>query len=284
MPDDLIQRITKILDWHQRGTEPEQGALGFTRMQRRGIDEDKRQVHFLCSTDTVDRYGEIVEPEAYRASLDAFMQNPVFAAGHQHVGLNGEPTVLGHWEKLWISKDGLEGIAQFDDEDELAQRYWNNYRKGHMRAVSVGFIVKPNGWDMREVEIDQERQRVRVFTDVDLLEISAVMVPANPDALVRRSAGDGGDTLDARVEAAVERKLKQIFHAGPGGLMTTLAQDIAELVVCGGQGMDDGDIHPPEEPDPGTDPGSDPVDDPDSEAEQDDELKALLQDALGTAG
>lgn len=273
MPDDLIQRITKILDWHHRGTEPEQGALGFTRMKQRGIDEDKRQVHFLCSTDTVDRYGEIVEPEAYRASLDAFMQNPVFAAGHQHVGLNGEPTVLGHWEKVWITKDGLEGIAQFDDEDELAQRYWNNYRKGHMRAVSVGFIVKPNGWDMREVEIDQERQRVRVFTDVDLLEISAVMVPANPDALVRRSAASPGG--EAEQLALMIQALKRIFHAGPGGLMTTLAQDIAELVVCGSQGMDDGDIHEP-------DPGSVTGDDPGSE-EGDEELKALLQDALGKA-
>jgi len=273
MNTDLAQRIKNILDWHERTAEPEQGDYGFTRMKQRGIDEDKRQVHFLCSTDTVDRYGEIVEPEAYRASLDSFMDNPVFAAGHQHIGLSGEPTVIGHWEKVWISKDGLEGIAQFDDEDELSKRYWNNYRKGHMRAVSVGFIA--NAWEMRDVEIAQERQRVRVFTSVDLIEISAVMVGANPDALVRRSANSGGAPLIELIEACFDRKMKQLFHAGPGGLMTTLAQDVAELVVCGGPGGEDGYGDIPDPDLPGPDSASDG---------QDDELKAALLETLGKAG
>lgn len=270
MNTDLIQRIKNILDWHERTAEPEQGDYGFSRMKQRGIDEEKRQVHFLCSTGTIDRYGEIVEPEAYRASLDAFMENPVFAAGHQHVGLSGEPTVIGHWEKVWLSKDGLQGVAQFDDEDPLAVRYWNNYRKGHMRAVSVGFIA--NAWEMRDVEIEKERQRVRVFTSVDLIEISAVMVGANPDALVRRSAAQGGD---ADLRSVIRSELKQFFNAGPGGPMATLAMDIAELVVCGGPGVedDDGDIH---EDGLGIDPGSDP------EPEGDDhELKAALLEVLG---
>lgn len=270
MSTDLIERITTMLDWQQRTVEPNEGDFGIARMTQRSIDEDKRQIHFICSTGDIDRYGEIVEPEAYRSSIDAFMRNPIFAAGHVYIGQSGEPTVIGHWVKVWISERGLEGIAQFDDEDELAKRYWNLYRKGHLRAVSVGFIARR--WDMRDMDIEKERQRVRVFTDVDLLEISAVAIPANENALVRsRSAQDQSDPIGD----AVERKLKELFHAGPGGLMTTLAQDVAELVVASrGLGMDDpyGDID--------DDPGLVPGDDPESEVDTH-ELNAALRDVLG---
>lgn len=176
--------------------------------------------------------------------------------------------------KLWISKDGLEGIAQFDDEDPLAERYWNHYRKGNMRAVSVGFIA--NAWEMRSMEIGKETRTVRVFTDVDLLEISAVAIPANPDARVRsRSAGGNNeDDLDVRMEAAAERAIDKRFSTDPGGLMTTLAQDVAELVVAyGGPGADPyGDI-------PNQDNVPDP--DPEDEGDQPHQLNAALRDVLG---
>lgn len=274
MPTDLMQKIDRVLDWNQRHVEPKGGELGFCRMARKSIDEDKRQVHFLCSSGSVDRYGEIVEPSAYAGSIESFMLNPVFAAGHIYVGHNGEPTIIGEWVKLWISKDGLEGIAEFDDEDPLAQRYWNLYRKGRMRAVSVGFIA--NAWEMREMQFGQEKRRVRVFTDVDLLEVSAVAIPANPDARVRsRSAGGANeDDLDARVEAAFDRVLRKRFSTDPGGLMTTFAQDVAELVAASvGRGADPyGDI-----PDPGDvpDPGSE------SKGGTSHEFNAALRDVLG---
>jgi HK97 family phage prohead protease len=271
MSNELIERIDTFLDWRERTAEPTAGAMGFVRAIAKSIDQDKRQVHFVCSTGHVDRYGEIVEPEAYRASLDAFMLNPIFAAGHRYVGESGEPTILGQWVKVWISKDGLEGIAQFDDEDELAVRYWNHYRKGNLRAVSVGFIG--NAWEMREMDIEGERRRIRVFTAADLLEISAVAIPANPHARVRSRGTNNEQHDDERLEAAVERAFDKRFHTGPGGLLTTLALDIAELVVAHvGQGDEDpyGDIPEPDEPGPGSEPDG-----------QSQELKAALAEILG---
>ncbi|MEM9415363.1 MAG: HK97 family phage prohead protease [Planctomycetota bacterium] len=274
MPADLMQKIDRVLDWNQRHVEPKAGDFGTCRMQRKSIDEDKRQIHFLCSSGSVDRYGEIVEPSAYAGSIESFMLNPVFAAGHVYIGNNGEPTIIGEWVKLWISKDGLEGIAEFDDEDPLAQRYWNLYRKGRMRSVSVGFIA--NAWKMRDVETGQDKRRVRVFTDVDLLEVSAVAIPANPDARVR-SRGAGGsheDDLDARMEAAAERAIEKRFSTDPGGLMTTLAQDVAELVVAHvGPGADPyGDI---------PDPGDVPAPGTEDQGESQHNLNAALRDVLG---
>lgn len=95
MPMDLTQKIDRVLDWNQRHVEPEGGELGFCRMQRKSVNEEKRQIHFLCSSGTIDRYGEIVEPSVYAGSIESFMLNPIFAAGHIYVGNNGEPTIIG---------------------------------------------------------------------------------------------------------------------------------------------------------------------------------------------
>lgn len=106
----------------------------------KSIDEAKRQIHFLCSTGEIDRYGESIDQKSLDRAIPAFMRNPVFPAGHCYIAPNGEPTCIGHWVKLWVSEAGLEGVAEFDDEDPLAIRYWNLYRKGRMKAVSIGFI------------------------------------------------------------------------------------------------------------------------------------------------
>src|SRR5690606_1591687 len=116
-------------------------------------------------------------------SIEAFMDNPVLIAGHTYVGLSGEPTVIGNWTKVWVSQDGLEGIAEFDAELKLAQDYFGLYQRGRMKAVSVGFIAIE--WIMRELDQGDRKQRVRAFTKVELLEISAVAIPANRAALMR---------------------------------------------------------------------------------------------------
>lgn len=237
--------VDLFLDPVRRDVAPRAGQVGHARMKVKGIDEGKRQAHFLCSTGEVDRYGEIVEPQAYADSIDAFMANPVFPAGHVYIGMSGEPTVIGSWAKVWISQDGLEGIAQFDDEENpLAQRYWNLYRKGHLKAVSVGFIAI--SWTMRDVMIGEQTKRTRVFDAVELLEISAVAIPAARAALVRAASaldgaviGDGATTggdAEKQVETIIERALTKHLNASPGGLLCTLIQDVVEATLHGRDG------------------------------------------------
>ncbi len=256
--------LSMFLDPSQRYAEPQRGQIGHARMAVKSIDEQARQIHFVCSTAEVDRYGEVVLPTAYAASLPAFMRNPVFQAGHVYVGTSGEPTTIGHWVKVWVSPEGLEGIAQFDDEDPLAVRYWNLYRKGHMKAVSVGFIA--NTWEMRELDPAVPGKRTRVFTEVELIEVSAVAIPANPAALMRAAAAFGSspallldsagaanagsgalnvEQLAQALEPLLERSLARLLDAGPGGRLCTLIQDVAEAVHgCGGFGdPDECDIH-----------------------------------------
>jgi len=282
MPEALADMIDLLLDPEQRTVEPRVGQIGSTRMRVKSIDEAKRQVHFLCSTGDIDRYGEIVDQKALARAIPDFMLNPVFAAGHVYVGTSGEPTVIGHWVKLWVSDAGLEGIAEFDDEDPLAQRYWNLYRKGHMKAVSIGFLVK--AWEMREQP--GEQHRVRAFTEIELIEISAVAIGAARHALVRAASAarhtlgtPGDDTLETRLTPVIERILKKLLHAGPGGHLCTLLTDVAEAVRGPrGDSYDEGD-----DDGSGFDDDEDAPADPDPEQQEGADMIRELRAELGNA-
>jgi len=192
-----------------KSVEPSQGDRGAARAfaQPDSIDENERTIRFVCSTNDIDRFGEVIEPAAFRRALDRFERNPVLLAGHMHVGVSGEPTTIGQWQALELSQNQLRGTAKFMTNDELAERYWQRYRQGVQRAVSVGFIV--HEWQMREMEVDGETRKVRVFTEIELIEISAVSVPANQEALAKGSKMNPktkGEQLGQRIRARREER------------------------------------------------------------------------------
>lgn len=286
------------LDPTKRGEAPKEGQIGFARMLVKSIDEDKRRIDFVMSTPEIDRYGEIVDPHAFEESLPGFMLNPVFVAGHVYIGTSGEPTVIGSWVKLAITDHGLFGTAEFDADDPLAQRYWNLYKNKRLRAVSIGFLV--HEWTMREVDIAGVTQRVRVFTRAELVECSAVAIPANRASLARAASAfsqtthttddTGDDALEERitraVQSAFERLLNDELEAGPGGRLCSVLS-LAADTLHGHAGLGDAYLGGT----PGTPaPGSEDDDIPDDVSGDElsgganDELKALLRDAVGANG
>ena len=143
------------------------------------IDIEKRQIRFLASTPDMDRDGEIIRPSAFKNSIPGFMKNSVFLACHHHRLDSGEPPVIGKVVSAWVEEEvGLWAVVQFA-ESELAERYWNLYRGGYMKAVSVGVIVLKS-----HTEIINGKQ-VPIFDEVEWIELSACAVPANRSALSR---------------------------------------------------------------------------------------------------
>lgn len=145
-------------------------------------DEGARTITALASTGCVDRSGETIDPAAFKQSLGTYRRNPVLLAGHVYASESGEPTVIGKVLKIAVTQRGLPFEARFAETD-LADQYWQLYQGGFMRAFSVGFL--PKKWESRRMEIDGEYRAVRAYTEVELLEISAVAVPANAEALSR---------------------------------------------------------------------------------------------------
>ncbi len=138
---------------------------------------------FIASTATLDRYHEVIEPSGWR--LDAYRRNPVFQNAHNY----GD--ILFTLGKAIVTEvrsvNGNEALCQrieFATEvNPVARIAYGLYRGRFLNAVSVGFIPLRwedggNGTDAKGVSAPRRR-----YLEQELLEVSAVAIPANPDAL-----------------------------------------------------------------------------------------------------
>lgn len=249
-----------FLDPSQRELAPQKRDQGASYMMVRSVDRTKRTVTAAVSTPNVDRYEEIVEPKAFKLWLPTFMANPVFCAGHQYVGLSGEPTVIGSWQSMDVTDKELVGTAQFANTP-LADQYLSLFAENHMRAFSVGWIT--HEWEMREFDMGEGiKKRIRVFTEVELIEVSAVAIPANRQSLVRAAsagvpAGTGlidydqlADKVLAKLSPGLAKAIKEQLNTDPGGHLCTLIQDVVMSTQGQGDQGDDDDDVPENDPAP----------------------------------
>ncbi len=142
-----------------------------------GVNADEGTVDMLIpvSTASVDRDGEIVEPSAFKKTLPKFMKRPVLVSSHDYRDLTSQ---IGEWTKLKITDSGVEGKPKYyiNEGNEQADWGFKLASKG-MAAFSIGFI--PKEW----VDGTTEKEPRRTYKEVELLEISQVIVPSNREAI-----------------------------------------------------------------------------------------------------
>lgn len=147
----------------------------------------------VASTSTIDRDGEVILPSAFK--LDDYRRNPVILAAHQHRSMSGAPTIIGSADRIEVKDDALAFDMTFADTP-LASEWRSLYEAKHARAFSVGFSPIEGEWRQ------MGGREVYVYTAAELFEISAVAVPANPDALAQeRMMKDVEQLVDSRIEA-----------------------------------------------------------------------------------
>lgn len=133
----------------------------------KSIDEEKRQATFVFSDNSIDRYGEIVDQSWDTKNYE---KNPIVLWGHDP---QAAENAIGTAVELTINDDGKSLMtAQFDD-DPHASLIFNKIKKGILRTVSAGFIP-------HTIEYEDD---VPVLKDNELLEVSVVAIPANPNAV-----------------------------------------------------------------------------------------------------
>ncbi len=147
----------------------------------KSVDPEKKVVKALVSTFDWDRTNERFAPGAW--DLENFKKNPVVLWGHD----NTKPPI-GKAVAIEETEAGLVAETVFDDQSEYAMNVFSLYERGFLNAFSVGFLPKPDNGFMME-ERDGGRKGV-VYTDIELLEYSAVSIPANPGAIVTRDLAD----------------------------------------------------------------------------------------------
>ncbi len=123
------------------------------------------------SSNVVDRMGEVIDQDGWL--LDNYIEkNPVILWGHN---VKEERPPIGKALKVWL--DGKQKKTkklmfkiQFDLLDEFAASIYRKVKDGFINTVSVGFM--PLEWEDN------------TYIKQELLELSFVPVPANPEAVV----------------------------------------------------------------------------------------------------
>ena len=155
-------------------------------LELRTIDEERRMVEFVASTGAVDTYGTVLPPDLW--DLSRYARNGV--VGYQHdIYYSDDPdNVIGRGEAYTANGELL--IRIFFEPAELNPKADKVYRKvlfGSINAVSVGFrATAPGRWGRKA---DGEDPDVYYYNGQELMEVSVVNVPSNPDA-VKRSAAE----------------------------------------------------------------------------------------------
>ena len=139
-------------------------------------DDDSRTLIVKISTNTPDRSNDVMVAEG--ADMKSYMRNPVVALNHNYMGLS-----IAKSEQVEVKGDHILAKVKFPDRGvyALADTVHELYKGGFMNAWSIGFIPGKSK--------DREKGG-REYTEWELLEFSAVLVPDNPEALtLLRSKG-----------------------------------------------------------------------------------------------
>jgi len=174
------------------------------------LDKANRIIEMIGSTEDIDRAGDSMKVDGVK--LENYLKNPVILANHNY-SAGEKSTVIGKALGVSIQAKQLVFKIQFAETDN-AKEWFYLYSEGYMKASSIGFIPlerapnKAGGYD---------------FTSWELLELSLVTVPCNPNAVARAfeegkiSKGlfdqmkESGEIMDPKeVAKAIEDAIKAI--------------------------------------------------------------------------
>ena len=131
-----------------------------------------------ANTTDKDRTGDIVTAQAWAKGVENYRKNPVLLYQHKHA------CPIGRVDKVTVDRKGLFVEANVSDAAEKLHSVHSLINDGALKSFSVGFRVKDGKYDQKTDSM--------TITEVELLEISVVSVPANQESLfsVRKSFED----------------------------------------------------------------------------------------------
>jgi hypothetical protein len=150
----------------------------------KSIDEKNFTLEAVVSDETIDRYGEVIKVDSWKKRLGRYKASPVLITSHNYDKLTNQ---IGKAEKVYISDGKLMCKFKYfiNEGNEEADWGWKLASKFGMAAYSVGFL--PYEYEDKEYDEDVKKGKkpCRIFTDVELLEVSQVLIPANPSAMAK---------------------------------------------------------------------------------------------------
>lgn len=129
-------------------------------------DDDDRTFDVIATTQDPDRDNEIIKVNGW--DTKNWEKNPVIVANHTY----SIEAIIGKGLRFYTSngKKRLKGV--FSKSNPLGVLARNLYNEGMLKTVSVGFIP-----------LKRNEQDYKIIEKAELLEVSFVAIPCNPNAL-----------------------------------------------------------------------------------------------------
>jgi len=179
----------------------------------------------IASTDAPDRYGDIVDQATWK--LDRYNANPIIQWGHRYdLPPIGKASVGVHDGELLAEITWDTG-----EHNSLANTVASQFENGFLSAVSVGFMP---GHAVKRSSLEQEDPRFApagmVYFEPELLEISAVPIPANPEALAQRGLPETAIIREIKLEIEQTEQAEPQQDEPAAFMRSTFKEEILALI------------------------------------------------------
>jgi len=129
-------------------------------------EKESKKFRVIASTEDIDRSWEIIKANGWKR--ENFMKNPVIIANHVYKIEN----IVGKATKIYVKDNQLVIEWIFSSSNPLGKLLGDLYEEWMVKSVSVWFIPKK-----------RDENNAKIITEAELLELSFVAVPCNPNAL-----------------------------------------------------------------------------------------------------
>ena len=148
------------------------------RAEVKDFNDETGEVNLFIplSTSEWDRDKEVVEPSSIKKHLPKFMKHPVLVASHDYRDLTNQ---IGEWTKLKITETGTEGKPKYYIGMGNEQADWA-YKLAKIGAAAFSYGFVPVQWE----DGDGIKTPRRTYKEIELLEISQVIIPSNRQAIM----------------------------------------------------------------------------------------------------
>ena len=193
-----------------------------TPLEVHKFDGDEGQLTAYVTTfGNTDKEGDIIAPGA----LDKFIANFKNTPGSTLPMLwqHNQTEVIGEWTDFTINSRGVKGTGEIFTDVTRGNDVRNLIKRGAVGSVSIGFRSK-------DYEVRNNGEGF-LFKEIELIETSVVLNPANPRAKITSAKTEDGQ-IDLRKlekalrEAGLSRKESMtLISKGKEGLREVVDQD-----------------------------------------------------------
>lgn len=181
-----------------------------TQVRKMEDVESTRTITLVASDFSKDRHGTRLSPKGWQ--LDNFNANPIIAYMHNAYGdslcLAPNPDDIIGKGRAYVEGDELMIDITFEPADinPTAEKVFRKMLFGSLNACSVGFVGHSGHWGEGE-EARGAKNETYYFDEQELLEVSIVNIPSNPNAL-RRSLRESTSSALSYIYRALEGKYR----------------------------------------------------------------------------